>query len=57
MITQIQRWRRFFAEFVGSGPEAERETDKGWSIVVFFSNVRFGTFGLSAIFSHMQIGM
>ena len=40
MITQIQRWRRFFAELAGSSPEAECETDKGWSIVFFFSNVR-----------------
>src|SRR5208283_343972 len=57
MITQIQRWRRFFAELAGSCPEAECETDKGWSIVFFFSNVRIGTFGLSAIFSHTQNGM
>jgi hypothetical protein len=40
MITQIQRWRRFFAELAGVSPEAECETDKGWSIVFFFSNVR-----------------
>jgi len=55
MITQIQRWRRFFAELAGSSPEAEFETDKGWSIVVFFSNVRIQNIRIVYnIFSHAK---
>jgi hypothetical protein len=53
MITQIQRWRRFFAELAGSGPKAECETDKGWSIVFFFSNARFQIIRINSnIFSY-----
>ena len=55
MITQIQRWRRFFAELAGSSPEAECETDRGWSIVFFFSNVSFQNIRIvSNIFSYAK---
>ena len=55
MITQIQRWRRFFAELAGSSPDAECETDKGWSIVFFFSNVSFQHIRIvSNIFSYAK---
>jgi hypothetical protein len=55
MITQIQRWRRFFVESAGGCPESEFETDKGWSIA-FFSYAPLRAFGLISTFSHIRTG-
>jgi hypothetical protein len=53
MITQIQRWRRFFVGSAGGCPRSEFETDKGWSIAFFFSYVRLQAFVLIGPFSHI----